>query len=145
MEIVRRNTDYSLRAMLNLARHYGNEPVSARKIAAEEDVSYQLACKLMQRLHDAKLVQSSMGPKGGFRLSRKPSQINVLEIIEAIQGPLSLNRCILSVDACPRQNDCPVHVKLAELQQTMDAYLNGITLHELCSNGDGQKEGPRSG
>jgi Rrf2 family protein len=99
----------------------------------------------MQRLHDAKLVDSSMGPKGGFRLSRKPSQINVLEIIEAIQGRLSLNKCLLSVDACSRQDDCPVHVKLAELQQTMDVYLGGITLQELCRNGDGQKEKSRNG
>ncbi|UCG57445.1 MAG: Rrf2 family transcriptional regulator [Phycisphaerales bacterium] len=140
MEVVRRNTDYSLRAMLNLARHYNDGPVSTRKVAAEEDVSYQLACKLMQRLHDAKLVESSMGPKGGFRLSREPSRINVLQIIEAIQGPLSLNKCLLNADACSRQSHCAVNERLAELQETMDVYLGGITLEELCNGHNGQKE-----
>ena len=131
MDIIRRNTDYALRAMVNLAGHYGNEPVSTRTISEEEDVSYQLACKLMQKLNDAKLVESCMGPKGGYQLRREPAKINILEIIEVIQGPLSFNRCLLAIDACSRQKDCPVSEKLAELQKYVGNYLNGITLDEL--------------
>ena len=131
MDVIRRNTDYALRAMVNLAGHYGNEPVSTRTLSDKEEISYQLACKLMQKLHDAKLVESCMGPKGGYRLRKKPTQINILEIIEVIQGPLSFNRCILSIDACSRQKDCPVREKLAELQKYVGNYLSDITLDEL--------------
>ena len=131
MDVIRRNTDYALRAMVNLAGHYRNEPVSTRTLSDEEEISYQLACKLMQKLHDAKLVESCMGPKGGYQLRSEPAKINILEIIEVIQGPLSFNRCLLSIDACSRKKDCPISKKLADLQKYVGNYLSGITLDEL--------------
>jgi Rrf2 family protein len=133
MDVLRRNTDYALRAMINLASHYGNEPVSTKTIAAEEEISYQLACKLMQRLQKAKLVTSCMGAKGGFRLNREPSKISLLEVIDAIQGPISLNRCLLGTNACQKQKNCSVKSKLAGLQDSINGYLTGITLDELSS------------
>jgi len=131
MDIVRRNTDYALRAMVNLAKNHGNGLVSSKTIATQEKIPYQLACKLMQKLNNAKLVKSHMGPKGGFCLSREPSRINVLEIIETIQEPLSLNKCILARNKCPRQKNCTVRPKLIELQEYIGNYLNNITLAEL--------------
>ena len=134
MDILRRNTDYALRAIVNLAKRYGDGAVSTRTIADDEDVPYQLACKLMQKLHKNRLVESCMGPKGGFRLSRSPSKINVLEVIEAIQGAPTLNKCLLGVDTCPRKPTCPVSRKLAELQVYMNRYLSSITLSELVQS-----------
>jgi len=131
MDILRRNTDYAMRAMVNLARHYGEEPVSTRDISESEDISYQLTCKLMQKLNNAGLVKSSMGPKGGFVLSRTPTKISLAEIIDVIQGPLSLNRCLLGENVCPRQSICPITVKLAKLQKNISDYLRSITLDEL--------------
>jgi len=132
MDILRRNTDYALRAMVNLARHYGNGTVSTRTLTAKEYIPYQLACKLMQRLHNAKLVESCMGPKGGFRLGREPSRINLTDIIEVIQGPLALNRCLLRVGICPKQKSCTVRAKLAGIQRYVSSHLDGITLNELA-------------
>ena len=133
MDIVRRNTDYALRAMINLARNHENGPVSSRTIAEKENVPYQLMCKLMQKLNNAGLVTSYMGPKGGFGLSREPSRINILEIIETIQKPISLNRCLLAGDICPLQKQCPVRPKLLGLQEYIGKYLSNITLGELAS------------
>ncbi len=135
MDIVRRNTDYALRAIVNLARNHGKGPVSSRTIANQENVPYQLASKLMQKLNNAKLVTSYMGPKGGFGLSREPSKINLLEIIEAVQAPISLNRCILSKEICPLQKRCTVRPKLVELQKYIGNFLGNITLDELVSGG----------
>lgn len=139
MDVLRRNTDYALRAMVNLAGHYGNEPLSTRIIAATENIPYQLACKIMQKLNNAGLVKSCMGPQGGFRLSRKPSKISLLELIEVIQGPVSLNRCLLSVDVCPRRRRCVVSTTLYELQQHIEHFLGGITLAKLLQDNSGKK------
>ncbi|MHC4119490.1 MAG: RrF2 family transcriptional regulator [Planctomycetota bacterium] len=131
MDVVRRNTDYAVRLMVNLARQYGKGPVSTRIAATEEGVSYPLACKLMQKLHGAKVIDSCMGPKGGFTLGRKPAEITLLEVIEAIQGPLSLNRCLLSSDACSRHLTCTVRAKLADVQEAIVNSLTGITFEDL--------------
>jgi Rrf2 family iron-sulfur cluster assembly transcriptional regulator len=131
MDIVRRNTDYALRAMVNLARNYDKGLVSSRTVSKQENVSYQLTCKLLQKLNNAGLVTSYMGPKGGFGLSKEPSKINLLEIIEAIQSPISLNRCLLYKGFCPKQKDCPVRPKLLELQKYIGSFLGNITLDEL--------------
>jgi len=118
--------------MVHLARHRENGSVATRRLAAEEGVSYQLACKLMQRLHNAGLVESSM--------------INLAQVIEAIQGPLTVNRCVLGVDACPRQKSCPVSRKMIELQKHLDKYLQSITLAELVrSRSFGEKERSNAG
>lgn len=135
MDIIRRNTDYALRAMVHLAHCYGNGPESTKVIAAEENVSYQLCCKLMQRLNKASLVQSCMGVKGGFELRREPAQINLLEIVEAIQGPLCINRCVLGKNVCENQKDCPVRVKLKGLQKNMREYLASTSLQDLLDLG----------
>ena len=135
MDVVRRNTDYALRLVLNLARNYGNGPISTRMAASKEDVPYQLASKLMQRLNKAKLVKSCMGPKGGFVLGREPSKICLLDVVETIQGPITINRCLLSLDFCPKHRDCPIRAKLAELQKSINNSLAGITLDELLQNG----------
>ena len=134
MDILRRNTDYALRAMVNLAGHYGEDPVSTRDISQSEDISYQLACKLMQKLNNTGLVKSSMGPNGGFVLSRTPKKINLAEIIDAIQGPLSLSRCLLGENVCPKQSSCPITVKLTKLQKNIGDYLQSITLDELLQH-----------
>jgi Rrf2 family protein len=121
--------------MVGLARHQDDKgSVSTRLLAEEQDVSYPLACKLMQQLHEGKLVASCMGPKGGFRLRRRPAEISLLEIIEAVQGPLSLNRCLRKPRACPRSKVCPMRGKISELQGRMGEYLGGVTLAELASS-----------
>ena len=131
MDILRRNTDYALRAMLYLAENFDKKPASASQIARQESIPSQLLCKLLQMLHASKLVKSSKGPKGGFRLRKKPSKINLLQIITAIQGPVSLNRCLLSLNKCPQQPNCQVSKKLAVLQRFIDKFLAEITLTQL--------------
>ena len=131
MDVLRRNTDYALRAMVHLARHWQDEPVSSRDIAASEAISYELTCKLLQKLTRARLVKSTMGPKGGFKLARKPEKIDIGQVIKSVQGRISLNRCLMGGYKCPKGRDCPVHEKLDELQDYIDSYFGKVTLADL--------------
>jgi len=72
-----------------------------------------------------------MGPKGGFALGNEPSKISLLEIVEAIQGPVSMNRCVLNKNVCPREKFCTVREKLIDIQKSMTGKLASITLDEL--------------
>ena len=131
MDILRRNTDYALRIMVNLASQWQQGPVSTRMVSNEMEIPYQLACKLMQKLHKAKLLESCMGPKGGFKLSKAPSLINLLEIIEVVQESMSLNRCLVDLSACTRRSGCPINKKLTGLQEYITTFLSDITLDQL--------------
>ncbi len=145
MSLLRQNTDYALRVMVHLADSDVNGCISARTLAREQDISYQFACKILQQLHEAKLVDSTMGPKGGYRLSRPANEITMRQVIEAVQGPVDLNRCMKGLATCPRQPCCPVTEKLAILQGRIEDYLEHITLNQLTSNcqpGDKSEKAP---
>jgi len=133
MDIIRRNTDYALQIMVELASHYGDGLLSARRLADARGISYDLTCKLLQRLHKAGLLKSTMGARGGWSLAKPPSRISVKRVIDIIQGPLSLNQCVLGVKSCPAQPGCPVSRKLVVLQRQIDEYFAGITLAELAT------------
>jgi len=134
MDIIRRNTDYAMRLMVNLAMHFDDGFISSRVLSKEEDVSYQLSCKLLQKLNAAGLVRSTMGVNGGFSLNKPPSEINLANVIDVIQGPLVINRCLLSKDACPRQATCPITKKLKGLQSSLTESLSSITLADLVKS-----------
>ena len=131
MDVIKRNTDYALRAMLHLARNYGGESISSRVLADAEDIPYQLTCKLMQKLHGAGMVKSEMGPKGGFSLSKAPKAISLRDVVAVIQGPISINRCLVQSDVCERQLCCMLSNKLAGLQDVVEEYLGGVTLDDF--------------
>ena len=140
MDVIRRNTDYAVRLAVHLAKHHGKEPISTRAAAAEEHVPYQLACKLMQKLNNAKLVTSCMGPKGGFVLAADPIKVSLLDVIKVIQGPVNMNRCLLGEETCPKQKSCAVRGKLASLQKNINSGLADITLDELTHKGPTKKK-----
>ena len=134
MDVLRRNTDYALRMMVNLAGHFNGQLISTRQLTKEGNFSHQRGCKILQVLAGAKLVKSGMGPKGGFVLSREPSKITLMEIINAIQGGVRLNRCLLGGEGCEFEPECEINTKLACLQLYINGYLEGITLDDILNS-----------
>ncbi len=134
MDIIRRNTDYALRAAVELANNYGLLPMATKQIADRRKIPYQLACKLLQRLHKAGIVKSEMGPTGGFTLGRNPSKITVLQVVEAVQGPVLLSKCLVSKSFCGLSRCCPINPELGRLQSKINKFLNGLTLKHLSRN-----------
>ena len=132
MDLIRRNTDYALRLAVNLAAEYNKDKaLSAKMLAKNNNVPYPLTCKLLQKFQQAGIVQSTMGPRGGFRLAKSPAQTTFLELITTIQGPISVNRCLLGNYACPMQGHCPLHPQLTGLQQDIEQHLKTATLADI--------------
>jgi len=133
MEIIRKKTDYAFRLMLNLSINYGKGAISARILSNEEKVSYQLTCKLLQQLHDAGYIKSSMGPKGGYFLSISPSQISLADIVRVIQSPICLSDCLLGINDCPKKSNCSIHNELHSLGNYINNFLSNLTLNQLIN------------
>ena len=96
-----------------------------------EQVSHQFACKILQKLHGAGLLESVMGPRGGYRLARRPDCTSMLDVVNAMQGGIIVNRCTDSDDDCPRQANCAVAGQLCQLQQQVERFLADVTLQDL--------------
>jgi Rrf2 family protein len=132
MELIRRDTDYALRLAARLAKDYaGEKTLSARSMARDNKVSYPLTCKLLQKLAQAGIVESVMGPKGGFRLARDPAAIRLAEVVEVIQGPITVNKCGAGDFVCPMQCDCGLHPKMLALQKQIHEFLYSMNLSEF--------------
>lgn len=136
MEVIKRNTDYALRALLGLGENYGKGVLSVRKISESKKIPYPLACKLMQKLQKNKLVTSLPGPAGGYRLAKSPRKINVLEVVEAVQGPVYFNLCLNGEYHCELSDNCLLQSELKELQRQTNESLKSTKLSDLLNKGD---------
>ena len=139
MEVIRRNTDYAMRLIVALVENYNGQLISAGDLSMREDVSYDLACKLLQKLKAAGIIKSCMGPKGGFALARAPGDISMLEVISVIQGPVVLNTCLDAEKTCPRKPSCAVSRELEKLQKYIEKYLGDIKLDKLLDRSSCKK------
>ena len=140
MDILRRGTDYGLRMMLVMAKDYGGGLISAKQLTEEGKFSYQLGCKLLQKLHSSDLLVSSMGAKGGFALKKAPEKITLAEIINALQDGICLNKCLDDDYHCEFKPDCEINAKLSTLQLYIEGYLGSITLAELIEEEKNEKK-----
>ena len=131
MNILKQNTDYALRIMVNLAGRFGQPAVSTKILAESEDISSQFTAKILQKLHNAGLLESTMGPKGGFESSRPPEKITLKQIIEAVQGPVTTNKCSKAIDTCPRKPKCSIAETVDALDIKIGTWLKEITLKNL--------------
>jgi len=130
-----RGADYGTRGIFHLAKCPAHAVVLVRDIAASEGLPESYLSKIMQELAKDGLVRSHRGAKGGFSLARLPEEINLKQIIEAIDGPIALNRCLATSEHCEIEETCPIRRVLAEAQKRMLDVLEGTTLQDLVVGG----------
>jgi len=110
-------------------------------IAAAVDVPRALLAKVFQQFGKVGLVNSCRGAGGGFTLGRSADRISLLEIIEAVEGPILLNRCLLEEGACGRDAVCTVHPVWREVQESMRVVLGGVSLEQLAGKAPPARSG----
>jgi Rrf2 family transcriptional regulator, iron-sulfur cluster assembly transcription factor len=128
---INRKTEYALRGLRYLANKRTDEPVMIRDIAEAVDAAPAFLAKILQLLNLAGLVTSSRGVAGGFRLSRPAENITLREILEATEGPISVNVCVVDEDTCNLTKTCAAHKVWEQLKQMINQEMEGITLKDL--------------
>jgi len=126
---------YGLRSSLYLAVHQDGEYVSIKKVSDTLNISFHFLTKVLQELTGAGLMESHKGPNGGIRLSRPGSEVNLFEIVEAIDGIEFFTECALGLKGCGTEKPCPLHDKWAERRDSIRQMLESTTLVELVEKG----------
>ena len=127
--------------MLELARSFGDEPVVMADLAEREDLSRKYLHTLLTGLRAAGLTRSVRGAGGGFVLARDPSEINLKEILHALEGSLCLVDCVEDARACDRASRCSAHGVWRELSDTIENKLGSMTLADVIATEKERKSG----
>jgi Rrf2 family protein len=126
---------YGVRAMFELAKHYGSFPVSAKEIAQSQDIPPAYLEQILNKLQRAHLVRGVRGTGGGFLLGRQPQDIHILDIVCVLENSVSPVDCVDEIDTseqCPRSDNCVAHFVWKRLDRAIRTILEGTNLADLC-------------
>ncbi|NPV30066.1 MAG: Rrf2 family transcriptional regulator [Firmicutes bacterium] len=128
-------TDYAFRAVLHLSSLPRGQVVEAKTIAEAQQIPMRFLLKILRLLTRAGLTESYQGINGGYALARPPEEITMLDVIEAVEGPIKVNRCLIAPEECSRRAapHCPVHQTLASIQQAIAAEFKRRNFADLCT------------
>ncbi|MDI6801779.1 MAG: Rrf2 family transcriptional regulator [Thermodesulfovibrionales bacterium] len=129
MEITR-ETDYAVRCILHLSES-PEEIKMVDGIAKTRLIPKSFLSKILQKLTKSGIVKSYRGVKGGFKLARKPEEISLLDVVEAIDGPVAINRCAVDKRLCDLSSMCVVHPIWVELRKDVENRLKNCNFSEL--------------
>jgi Rrf2 family protein len=129
---ITREADYAIRCVLYLSQYYGEVKV-VDEIARAKSIPRVFLSKILQKLSRAGIVRSHRGVKGGFELAKRPGDISLLDVIEAIDGPVAMNRCAIDRRLCSLSDECVVHPVWVELRKEIERRLRKIDFGRLVA------------
>ena len=132
MELTRK-AEYAVRGMLYLGKQQEGHVAMLGDIADAMDAPRTFLAKIFQDLAKKGLLKSSKGTGGGFVLARLPEKITLCEIVEAIEGPIVPNKCLMGEGLCSFQETCTVHPVWRRIQTVTRGILEEVTLKVLCA------------
>jgi len=127
-----RRTDYALRAVTYLSVRQGNGACSIAEIAAMEKIPREFTAKVLKELCRTGFIRSRLGPHGGYRLAKPPDQMTVLEIMEALDGPLAINDCLAEPQFCGKTPGCRMHRLFRRVNDSMKEILSKTTVADIA-------------
>ncbi len=128
-----REGDYAVRVLVDLAGRPPGAVVRTALLSHGTGVPRPYLAKIIQILSRANLVQTRQGPKGGVSLLKDPATITLRQMVEAVEGPIYLNRCLVRPGECPRDSFCPVHPVWARIQAVFIRELDAVTVEDLAA------------
>jgi Rrf2 family protein len=135
---ITRQADYAVRAVLYLAQLGPDTRAATSQIAQEQRIPPSFLAKIVSQLSVAGLLQTSRGARGGVSLARTPDQISLLEVVEAIDGPILLNECVgESGGTCTFSDDCPMRPIWCDVQVELITRLRNTNFAQFLKQTDG--------
>lgn len=131
MELTRKG-EYAIRGIVFLATQPADQICLLSDIASAVDVPQTFLAKIFQQFSKIGLVRSYRGTGGGFVLGRPPEKITLLEVVEAVEGTITPNRCVTGEGVCDRSDTCNVHPVWVSVQDQVRGILTKVTLKDLA-------------
>ena len=125
-------SDYGVRALIELAQHFGEGPVQSAAIASSQSIPEPYLDQLLTTLRRAGFIRSLRGPQGGHALIRDPHDLRLSEAIVALEGSLAPIGCLDDPAGCPKATTCSLRSVWCEVQAATMGILDGITIAGLA-------------
>ena len=136
---ITRAADYAVRVMVYLAAFPQGTRIRRSTLVEVSSAPEDFLSKVLQRLVAARLITSHRGSGGGFELAALPNDISLLNVVEAVDGPVQLNLCVAGGPGCERQSFCAVHPVWNKAQNALIEVLNGESIATIADNSNGLK------
>ncbi|GAA0745926.1 Rrf2 family transcriptional regulator [Clostridium oceanicum] len=125
---------YGVKAMVDLAIHYGEDPISIKSIAERQKISECYLEQLFASLRKAKLIKSIRGAQGGYVLNKSPKDITVADIMGVLEGPIEISDCVEEEGFCSNKGACPTRVLWMRIKESLDNIMETTTLEDMLAD-----------
>jgi Rrf2 family protein len=129
-----KKADYALLAMRHLAAHGDRASISARELAEAYDIPAELLAKVLQKLVRARLLESHQGIRGGYGLLRPAADVSVADVIQAVDGPLTVTACSDADHSCEQYAKCNIRDPLWRLKDRIVSALSATSVASLAED-----------
>lgn len=127
---------YGLRFLVELSQRTNEGPVDLRSIAEHQEIPETYLAKLIVPLRSAGIIRSARGAKGGYELARNASQVSICEVVEILEGRMSLLECTEHPETCARSADCPTLPVWVGLEKAVRDYLQSVSVADVAAPRD---------
>ena len=129
---------YGLRILMDLALHQSDKPRLIRDIAKSQQISEKYISRLVISLRKSGMIRSVRGVNGGFHIAKKPEDITLLDVIEVMEGPLSIVDCVSTPKRCKLSENCAPREVWCKLNDDIRGLMRGTTLADILATYDRQ-------
>lgn len=130
---------YGVKAMVDLAIHYGEAPVSIKSISQRQNISEYYLEQLFSSLRKAKLIKSIRGAQGGYVLNKLPEEISVADVIDVLEGPIEISDCVEGA-ICHNVDCCATRLLWQKIKTSIEEVTNSVTLKDIVDDYNEMKE-----
>ncbi|SFA77409.1 RrF2 family transcriptional regulator [Clostridium frigidicarnis] len=124
---------YGVKAMVDLAIHYGEDPVSIKIISKRQNISEYYLEQLFSPLRRAGLIKSIRGAQGGYVLNKQPKEITVADIMDVLEGPIEISDCVDGV-TCTNVDCCATRLLWEKIKKSIDSVMTEVTLQDIVDD-----------